>query len=63
MDDLDVIACSVCKTIYEIERHHVRPAFEPKCEACGHDLPIAEGDKWLTYKRIRPKAESDAGHS
>lgn len=54
MTDL-LYPCPKCKTIYEIDRHHVRPAVEPVCEACQEALPLADGDDWLTYQRVSPK--------
>jgi len=63
LPDTDVwYACPTCKSIYEFLHHHVRPPTEPRCEVCQQTLPIADGDDWLTYRRIRsrdprPKAE------
>jgi hypothetical protein len=54
MTDL-LYPCPKCKTIYEIARHHVRPAVEPLCEVCQEALPVADGDDWLTYRRVSPK--------
>lgn len=53
--DSDILyACPICKTIYEMSCHHVRPPVEPRCEVCQDNLPIAEGDDWLTYRRAQP---------
>jgi predicted Zn finger-like uncharacterized protein len=48
-----LIFCPACKTVYEIERHHVRPLAEPVCETCQQALPVADGNDWLTYRIIR----------
>jgi hypothetical protein len=48
-----LIFCPACKTVYEIERHHVRPLDEPVCETCQQPLPVADGNDWLTYRIIR----------
>ena len=48
-------ACSICHTVYEIVRHHVRPPAEPVCETCQKALPVANGNDWLTYRIIRSR--------
>ena len=47
--------CPTCKTIYEIVRHRIRPPVEPVCTTCQQDLPVAEDDCWLTYRRTLPR--------
>ena len=49
--------CPICKTVYEIVRHHIRPPAEPVCEGCQQELPIADDGDWLTYQRTRPLLE------
>lgn len=56
MQTADILyPCPNCKTLYEIYRHHVRPAAEPLCECCHQALPVADGDDWLTYSRVSPR--------
>jgi uncharacterized protein YbaR (Trm112 family) len=58
MDTVDLLcACPKCKMVYEIVRHHVRPATEPYCEACQQAFPVADADDWLTYRRVSTKFE------
>ena len=51
---LDV--CPICKAVYEVVRHHVRPPADPVCEACQQTLPVADGEDWLTYRVIRSRS-------
>jgi len=44
--------CSACRAIYEVVRHHVRPPADPHCEVCQQELPMADGDDWLIYRRV-----------
>ncbi len=48
-------ACPICKTVYEVARHHVRPAADPVCETCHQTLPVADGNDWLTYQVVRSR--------
>ena len=53
MADSDLLyPCSACRTIYEVVRHHVRPPADPLCEVCQQAFPFADGDDWLTYRRV-----------
>jgi hypothetical protein len=69
MNDYLIFCCPTCKTVYEIEPHHVRPPAEPVCETCQRALPVADGNDWLTYRIIRSqfvhvnrKPRSQAAH-
>ncbi len=58
MEAVDLLyPCPKCKAVYEIDRHHVRPPAEPHCEVCQQALPSADGDDWLTYRRVSPRSE------
>jgi hypothetical protein len=59
MNDL-LCFCPTCKTIYEIDRHHIRPPTEPVCEECDQDLPVADDGEWLTYRRTGPRFDHAA---
>ena len=34
----------------------MRPPAEPRCEECGEPFPVADGDDWLTYRRVSPRS-------
>jgi hypothetical protein len=51
MSDYLIFCCPTCKTVYEIEPHHVRPPAEPVCETCQHALPVADGNDWLMLSK------------
>ena len=56
MTDLLYI-CPECRTVYEVARNRVRPADEPHREVCQHALPVADGDDWLTYRKIHARCD------